>query len=100
MLLKHMKIRPHLHICLNNSAARPSFKNLRGVFFSYQVAKDAENVFTFEKGPLVAELKLKVSKKAKSTILNFSSAIRGHLENVNTLLKSLVTWSKSCPSDF
>ncbi len=31
---------------------------------------------------------------------NFSSATRGHLENVKTLLTSLATWSKSCPSVF
>ncbi len=33
-------------------------------------------------------------------ILNFSSAIRGHLENVNILLTSLITWSKKYHIDF
>ncbi len=46
-----------------------------------------------------AEIK-SIKTAAKSAIFNFSSVIRGHLENVNTLLTSLVTLSKSCTSDF
>ena len=29
---RQMKIRPPLHVCLNNSVARPSFKILSGIF--------------------------------------------------------------------
>ena len=29
---RHMKIRPPLHVCLNNLVARPSFKILSGIF--------------------------------------------------------------------
>ncbi len=74
------------------------FKKSEGQLFD-QVAKDAESVYTFQMWPLVAEIK-SIKNAAKSAIFNFSSAIKGHLENVNTLLTSLVTWSKSCPSDF
>ncbi len=55
------KIRPPLHVYLNNSVIRPSFKNLRDNCFD-QVAKDAICMFTFEKCPPVSELKLTVSK--------------------------------------
>ena len=37
MLLKHMKIRPPLHVCLNNSVAGPTFKNLGGGVFFYKM---------------------------------------------------------------
>ena len=95
MLLKHVKNWPPLHVSLNNSF-KTVFQNSEGQVFD-QVAKDARSVFTLEKWPLMAELKLKVSpqKRANSAILNFSSAIRGHLENVNTHLTSLATWSKT-----
>ncbi len=40
MMLKHIKIRPPLHVCLNSSVARPSYwgKRARGVSFSCVLA--------------------------------------------------------------
>ena len=57
-------------------------------------------VYIWKVTSIVSELKLKVwyPKSLNSTILNFSPAPKGHLENVNTLLTPLGTWSKSCPS--
>ncbi len=43
-------------------------------------AKDVKSMLSFKKWPLVAELKLKVPKKAN---LDFSTATTGHFENVN-----------------
>ncbi len=48
------KIRPLLHISFNNYVARPSFKNLRGVFLTKWPSMSK-----------VSELKLKVSPKKK-----------------------------------
>ena len=55
---KSIKIWTPLHVSLNNSVVRPSFKNLSDNF----LAKDVKRMLTFKRWPLVAELKLKVSK--------------------------------------
>ncbi len=57
MVLKSMKNWLPLHVCLNNSITRPSFKHLRVVF--YEVAKYVKRVFTFSRWPLMPELKIK-----------------------------------------
>ncbi len=60
------------------------------------MAKDLKNVFTLEK--VTSGVRAEIQNMlhfANSAILNFSSVTRGHYENVNTLLASLVTWSSS-----
>ena len=59
----------------------PELKNQKseGQLFN-QMAKDVKSIFTLEKWHQVAKLKLKVSENL--AFLNFSSASRGHLENV------------------
>ncbi len=60
MVLKLLKIIPPWYVLLDYFTTRPSFKNLYDAFFD-QVARDAKNVKTFEKRPLVPELKMKTS---------------------------------------
>ncbi len=47
------------YMLLNIFITRPSFKNLSGVFFD-KGSIDVKSVLTFEKWPLMAELKLKM----------------------------------------
>ncbi len=47
----------YMFASITNSTGRPSFKNLW--YFFDQVTKDIKSMFTFEKWPLVAELKFK-----------------------------------------
>ena len=60
---KTMFLTPLCYILVYNFITRPSFKNLNVVFF-HQVSIDAKSVLTFEKCPLVAEMKLKWCKMA------------------------------------
>ncbi len=59
MVLKSLKIIPLA--CFDYFTTRLTIKNLNVVFFD-QVARDGKGVLTFEKRPLVAELKLKMSQ--------------------------------------
>ncbi len=52
------KIRPLLHVSLNNFVARTSFKNLRGIFD--QVAKDAKSDLWNSKKKVTLEVTLKM----------------------------------------
>ena len=52
---------------------------------------EVKSVFIFEKRPLSAELKSSVTEWA---IDYFSFATRGCFSKVNTLLASMVTWTK------
>ena len=47
-----------------------------------------------------AEIENIEKNNAISYIFNFSSATRGRVSNVNTLLQSLATWSKNAPQFF
>ncbi len=90
---KHIKISPALHVCLNISVARPSFKNLRYVIIIMQTCVYIWKVTSSGRGKING-----IQNTAKLAI--FISAIRGHLENVNTLLTCLVTWSKNAAQIF
>ena len=46
------------------------------------MAIEAKNVLTFEKRPLVAELKLEMSQIAQFIVFNFRFAITGRFSNV------------------
>ncbi len=57
----------------NNFVNRPSFKNLHDPYFD-QWSIDAKRAVTFEKWPLVVELKLKMWKNTGIQIFHFSSS--------------------------
>ena len=79
----------------NISVIRPSFKN--DIF--WPSGQRCQNMFTFEKWPLVAELKIKMAQIAVGfpfSIFPFPFPFPFFpFPNVNTHLPSLATWSKS-----
>ncbi len=65
-----MENRPPSHVSLNNSAVRPSFKNLYDTFWAsgqiYEVF-----LYIFEKWPILAELKFKMAEVTDFWIFSF-----------------------------
>ena len=63
----------------------------------FLMINDLKVCLHFER-PLTKELKFKMAECAVFLdIFNFRSSIRGRFSNLNTLLRSLATWSKIVP---
>ncbi len=79
------------HVTFNNSV-------IWGTTFWPSGQKDVKSVFIFSRWLVEAETKFKSDEFA--VFFYTFNFIRGLFSNVNILLTSLATWSKSCLSDF